>query len=526
MLQARLAGVGLLLLLFPLLASAHVGSPNIFFDGKAGSYPVRVIIRPPAALPGFAQVDVRVTGTGVTNVLLQAAPWDAGPEVVIPSVIAAPVAGESNLFNGSLWLLRGGSYSARVTIEGAPAPGDAPTKGTAVVPMNSAATQRPNMPLKWRALLLVLGMVLFAGAVWLIGAAARDSTLEQGTMPTARESRRGLIVGFGAAVMLAGGLYAGTLRWRSMDREYRNNALAKPLPVLAIVRTNSPFPLLQLSPANSGALGWDTLVADHGKLMHLFLVHEPDFNTFAHLHPVRRDSALFESVLPPLAAGNYRLYAEVTHENGLNETLVAQVALPNPVVRAPQLFGTNMLNEIFCQSASFFPTNSAQPFALDMDDSWHGSLASPMPGKQTSRLMNGYTMTLVTEEHFVENRDVSLRFAVRDAEGRAAVLQPYMGMLGHAVVRRSDGEVFTHLHPVGTISMAAQAILTQRERNSTRPAASDVGSTNSLVTLDSSTNEVQFPYAFPRPGQYRIWVQVRVNLRVLTGVFDVQVDAA
>src|SRR5262249_25642766 len=30
---------------------AHVGSPNVFFDGQAGPNPVRVILRPPAVLP-------------------------------------------------------------------------------------------------------------------------------------------------------------------------------------------------------------------------------------------------------------------------------------------------------------------------------------------------------------------------------------------------------------------------------------------------------------------------------------------
>ena len=49
-----------------------------------------------------------------------------------------------------------------------------------------------------------------------------------------------------------------------MDREFRNNALYKPLPVLATVRTNGNLRLLQLTPPpdNSGTPGWDTLVAD------------------------------------------------------------------------------------------------------------------------------------------------------------------------------------------------------------------------------------------------------------------------
>ena len=67
-------------LLLPLLARAHVDSPNVFFEGQAGPHPLRVIIRPPATLPGIAQVDVRVAVGGVTNVWLQAALFEAGQE--------------------------------------------------------------------------------------------------------------------------------------------------------------------------------------------------------------------------------------------------------------------------------------------------------------------------------------------------------------------------------------------------------------------------------------------------------------
>ena len=34
---------------------------------------------------------------------------------------------------------------------------------------------------------------------------------------------------------------------------------------------------------------------------------------------------------------------------------------------------------------------------------------------------------------------------------------------------------------------------------------------------------VSFPYAFPKPGRYRLWVQVKRDHRILTGVFDAEV---
>jgi len=85
-------------------------------------------------------------------------------------------------------------------------------------------------------------------------------------------------------------------------------------------------------------------------------------------------------------------------------------------------------------------------------------------------------------------------------------------MLGHAVIRRDDGSVFTHLHPAGTISMAAQQIF-----SNPNPAPG-----NTLPEIPP-TPEVTFPYAFPQPGTYHLWVQVRLNNRIATGTFAVQV---
>ena len=40
-----------------------------------------------------------------------------------------------------------------------------------------------------------------------------------------------------------------------------------------------------------------------------------------------------------------------------------------------------------------------------------------------------------------------------------------------------------------------------------------------------TAGEVSFPYAFPKSGPYRIWVQTKSEGRILTGVFETTVAA-
>jgi hypothetical protein len=497
-------------LLAPVLASGHVGSPNVFFDGKAGLHPVRVVIRPPAALPGMAQVDVRVADEDVTGVSLQAVFWEAGKEAAPDPTPAARVPGTEHVFNAPLWLFRNGSYSVRVAVESSRG------GGAVEVPLNSAATRAPAMPPAVGWTLGALGVVLFIGAIALAGAAACEAALAPGAAPALRDRRRGRITSAAVGLLLAGSVVAGALRWQKMDREFRNNALYQPVTVDASVRTSGETHLLRIAlPATNNANDWSALVADHGKLAHLFLLRTPGPDAFAHLHPVRRDARTFEGVLPPLPAGDYRLYAEITHENGLSQTLVAPLTLPAPLGAARQA-ASRMTDEVWCQSPVIPIGDAPQPFALDADDSWHISAPKAASASaRVSRLMGGHRMVFENASALVANRETSLRFTVLNTSGESVALQPYMGMLGHAVVRRADGEVFTHLHPVGTISMAAQELFARRERPAGAPPVSTPG---------ESAREVTFPYAFPRPGDYRLWVQVRIAGRVLTGVFDVCVQ--
>ncbi len=492
-------------------AAAHIGSPNVFFEGSAGVHPVRIVIRPPQTFPGLAQADIRVTDSDVTGISVKPAFLDAGDETTPPAIRATQVSGDPQLWNATFWLLRRGSYGVEVALESARG------GGRIAVPLQAAALARPVMPPALGATLVAFGALLIGAAIWLAAAAARAAGLTPGAAPSPRERTRGRIAAAVAALVSCAAVYGGNYRWQQMDRDFAN-ALSKPLPVEAGVRREGAQNLLHLAPTRDAPVtaAWDTLVTDHGKLMHLFLIREPDLDAFAHLHPVRRDALDFDGVLPPVPGGTYQLYAEVTHEDGSSETLVGKVNLPPPSGAALQM-GAGPGGGILCLSpsslaASPLAASSDQPRALDFDDSWHMGASEPTKGRSAA-LMGGGRMEFRTDGELVADRDTALRFAAFDAAGAPLPLEPYMGMFGHAALRRSDGTVFTHLHPAGSISMAAAEMLARRDGTaSPMPLASA-----------SIAHEVEFPYAFPRAGEYRMWVQVRSGGRVLTGVFDVEV---
>src|SRR6266849_1508364 len=67
----RALGRFLLLAAVVAVASAHVGSPDTVFEGAAGPYSVRVVVRPPGIVPGQAEITVRLlAGSGLQSVLV------------------------------------------------------------------------------------------------------------------------------------------------------------------------------------------------------------------------------------------------------------------------------------------------------------------------------------------------------------------------------------------------------------------------------------------------------------------------
>jgi len=55
------------------IASAHVGSPDAWYEGSAGPYHVIVQVATPGVVPGVANVYARITGAGVQQVTVRRA---------------------------------------------------------------------------------------------------------------------------------------------------------------------------------------------------------------------------------------------------------------------------------------------------------------------------------------------------------------------------------------------------------------------------------------------------------------------
>src|SRR5438034_8466176 len=105
-----------------------------------------------------------------------------------------------------------------------------------------------------------------------------------------------------------------------------------------------------------------------------------------------------------------------------------------------------------------------------------------------------------------------------------------MGMAAHAMITRDDGAVFVHLHPAGTISVTAQETFLVRQPGDT--VRGELGKRLATMAMGGgergavASGEVSFAYAFSQSGRYRLWIQVRHNHRIQTGVFDAEVSSA
>ena len=526
--RARIAILlGVLISVVASSAHAHVGTSNAYFDGAAGPYGVRVIVRTPGVIPGLAQATVRVPGgEDVERVTVRPLRADVGLEGAPPPDVAVPVPGEPGLYSGELWLMTAGSYSVEVGVVGAEG------EGTVFVPVLAVAERRLPMNPALGAGLAAAGLFLFVGAVTIVGAAVRESVLEPGMAPDVGRRWRGRLAMAAFAVVLGATLAGGWNWWDAVDAAYRSR-MYRPWSTTAEVAPVGGRQVLTFAiddpewDATAGTSG-GALLPDHGKLMHMFLVRAADLSAFAHIHPVGVGRGAFTTPLPPLPAGEYRVYADIVHENGFAPTLVNTIHVPPPGSLAPGAPGAAGESRVAAGGPEPAP---ADP---DPDDSWAELRPHGAAGSAGYTLPSGRIVRRERGDPIGVDEEVTLRFSVSEPDGSPSVLEPYMGMLGHAAVVRDDGAVFVHLHPSGSINLAAQRRFAEaegvdagRETAGHAPAGTAGGGhAGPAHAAPRPIGAVTFPFAFPEPGAYRIVVQVKIGAAVETAAFDVEVGEA
>jgi len=385
-------------------------------------------------VPGVAQVQIRSVANDVSEIkILPLRMIGVGAKMAPLPDPAKRSANDPQLFTGSLWIMVRGSWKVQIQVTG--------QKGVAQldVPLPAVSTSSQPMHTGLGILLSVLGLALAAGWIGIIVAATRDAALNAGERPAPAQARRGRI-GLMIALIIVGVAFKLGNQWWGSEAS-ANDRLNYRLPNMTPSLTAGSLLRLHLDNPNEAEptrfrteqpdrIRLDDLIPDHGHLMHLFIVRMPDMKAFWHLHPDQTQPGDFAVNLPIMPEGQYKLYADIVHHTGFPETQVATVNLP-----------------------------AVTGEALSGDDAGSFDLA---PADRVAQLSGGYRMVWVRDDLSFKERPFKARqpywfsFRFEDKDGKpAAGLEPYMGMAAHAVFLSTDGNTFAHVHPAGSVSMAA-----------------------------------------------------------------------
>jgi hypothetical protein len=488
-----------ILLLFTPFAQAHVGSKDVFEQATIGPYQLYVTVRMPNVIPGAAVVEVRSTGAPVTGIRITPYPLTGEASLHPPaSDPMKPSPDDSSFYTGSVWLMASGSWQIRFDIAGPS--GDRSTS----VPVAAIPISTLRMDHTLGTILAILGLFLALSMAGVVAAAIREARLQPGQQPDPTRRRHALLAMTGSLAFMALCVYGGAKWWNVEAAAYDEN-IFKPLQITPLLtgnhldlhvqsqQTNDPR-----DARNNRSRSNTDFIPDHGHLMHLYAIRQPGMDAVFHLHPTQSGSH-FTMDLPAMPPGTYTLYADVVHASGFPETLVTTLTIPTGMPSAPA--GPD-------DAAAIAPPISTTPLS------------------NSFRLPDGYTMVWDKPATLTASTAYNFHFHLLAPNGQPAPdMQPYMGMAGHAAFVKTDGTVFAHVHPEGSAAMAA-VMLANPVAPASPDSMPDMPSMSGLAHPPGPSNlsSVDFPYGFPTPGRYRIFVQMKHNTTVETGVFDADVQ--
>jgi hypothetical protein len=483
---------------------AHVGSPDVFYEGLAGPYHLFVTVRVPQVIPGVAEIEVRSESKDVSSIQVVPLRLTGQGSAVAPVPdIAEQSKADPQFFTGTLWLMESGALQVRVMANGARG------KGELSVPVPSYAQTVLPMQKPLEGVMIVLLLVLTIGIVSIVGAGAREAKLDPGAQTPPNNSRRARTIMIITAIVVVAAVYLGRSWWDSEAVDYQRNVNYYTPPRAETKLENGNRLIVTASgndPNWNRNINLADVIPDHGHLMHLFLVSTDGMNSMWHLHPDRVAGGAFEDDLPSMPAGNYQIFADIVDRRGFPWTLVGEINLP-------QING--------------------KPLAGD-DSSWTGAALTSASANENSTTALESDGGKIIWQHpkgpLKSGVATQFKFIVEDKNGNPVTdMEPYMGMAGHAEFVRSDMSVFAHVHPAGSVSMAALD-LARQGLPATTPEMQLEGSGMQGMNMDASAKsgpippEVSFPYGFPKPGDYRIFVQIKRSGQIQTAAFDARVE--
>ncbi len=469
------------LLMLPLTAYAHVGSKDVFEQVTAGPYKLLVTVRMPDVIPGVANVEARVEGASLSRLEITPLPLTGEASKHPPAADAMKrSSSDPAFFTGGVWMMAPGAWQVRLAARGAAG------SGTAAVPVPAVAVRTLGMERGLELTLAALGLFLAVTMAGVVAAAVREARLPAGQTATPVLRRRGLLAMGGSLAFMALVLWGGAKWWRVDAASYAND-IYRPLKAEATVAGDRLTLKVNAYTAENKfrSRANDDFIADHGRLIHLYAIRQPEMDAVFHLHPAFDGKGEFSMALPAMPPGEYRLYGDVVHANGFPETLVTAMTVPAGM----------------------------RGGALAADDA--EALPPPVGRGQPSAsytLPDGYRMVWERPAKLTTGTAYAFHFSLVGPDGKPATeMQPYLGMAGHAAFVKTDGTVFAHTHPAGSAAMASMML-----------------ANGGMAMGDDApvTNAVDFPYGFPTPGRYRILVQMKHGTVVETGVFDTDVVAA
>jgi hypothetical protein len=444
-----------------------------------------VTVRPPRAIPGVAEVEILTAAADVREVRIVPMPLTGpGAQFAPAPDLATQSRDDPRLYSGELWMMTAGAWQVRIAVDGKRGP------GVAAVPVPTLPQATLDMSPTRRALLFALMVLLCAGFISIIAALGREAGLKPGEAPGPRARRRGKIAGAIATSVVFSVVVLGNWWWTAEASNYARYVY-KPLEASTLVMPDERLTLALRDPGWISLRRTDDFVADHGHLMHLFIV-SPALDRFWHLHPDDTGHGTFEQRLPSVPKGEYELFADVVHATGISETITSRFA-PSEIHGSPLTGDDSVWSE---------PSSGV---AMD---------AAPLPD-------GGRMVWLRDGQPLKAGQLTMFTFRVDDTTGRpASDLELYMGMAGHAIFVSRDRRVFAHVHPSGSAPMAAIQI---GERSLPGPAraADQSGHTHRRANLPAV---VSFPFGLPKRGDYRIFVQVNRGGHIHTGAFDARVE--